>query len=168
MTNFPSGWDLRQRAGEYASRQKHFTLGNRLGLGTDGLIIATNRYSAIKIFERENGYLNERDAYLRLQEHNVHSILGHKVPQLLAFDDHLRIIEMSIVTPPFILDFAKSDLDYTTSFPDHVMEEWRQQKIEEFEHHWPKVVLILGELENRYGIYMKDVHPRNICFADPD
>ena len=157
---------MTDRATIYSSRHEGLVLGDRLGLGTDGLIIATTRHSAIKIFERLSGYLTERDVYLRLQEQNVRTIQGFAVPQLLGFDDNLKIVEMSIVTPPFVLDFAKCDLDWPTEFPDEVMEEWRRQKMEEFEHHWPTVCAIMSEFENRLGVYLRDVHPRNIRFVD--
>jgi len=33
-------------------------------------------------------------------------ILGFHVPQLLGADDELMAIEMTIVSPPYLLDFA--------------------------------------------------------------
>jgi hypothetical protein len=42
-----------------------------LGSGTDGAVWAIDRDTAIKVFDREGGYVNERDTYLRLAEYGV-------------------------------------------------------------------------------------------------
>ncbi len=36
-----------------------------LGGGTDGDVWKTSRNTAVKVFQREHGYLNEKDSYLR-------------------------------------------------------------------------------------------------------
>ena len=147
-------------------------MGDRLGFGIDGLvtgfIIASGEQMtrAIKVFVKEARYLTERDVYLRLQEHEAVSIQGHAVPQLYAFDDNLWIIEMSIVRPPFLLDFAKCDLDWATEFPEEVIAEELRKNEELFGEDWPKVQSIIAELETRFGIFFRDVHPGNIRFSD--
>jgi len=42
-----------------------------LGRGTDGHVWKSNRNTAIKAFERERNYLQERRCYQRLKEHQV-------------------------------------------------------------------------------------------------
>jgi len=83
---------------------------------------------------------------------------------LKAFDDKLKIIEMSVVKPPFILDFGGAYLD---SPPPHDPETLKRSMIErkeKFGDQFEMVNHILAELERRYGIYLSDVHPGNIRF----
>jgi hypothetical protein len=39
---------------------------------------------------------------------------------------------MTIVEPPFLLDFGGADLDHRVDFPEEVMIEWHEEKREEF------------------------------------
>jgi len=95
----------------------------------------------------------------------VVEVLGHNVPQLCGVDESLRVVEMLIVQPPFLLDFASAYLDYPPDFSDEVLEEWQHAKREEFGDRWGTVLVMLKVLENDYGIYMVDVHPGNISFG---
>ena len=108
-------------------------------------------------------YRRERDAYLRLQEHEVKSIRGCAVPELLRYDDVLWVLEMTVVTRPFVLDFAGAYLDFGPEFSEEVLADWHAEKQEQFERHWPEVQAILRELEGRYGIFLIDVTPNNIA-----
>src|SRR5262249_4172286 len=101
--------DLVRRAQEYAHRNG-LVVGRQLGFGVHGIVFSAECQteggrSALKVHERGADYARERDVYLRLQEHDLTVIRGCNVPQLIAFDDELWIIEMTVVTPPFVLDF---------------------------------------------------------------
>jgi hypothetical protein len=124
-----------------------------------------NKISAIKVHEREIHYCRERDVYLRLLESEVKQVRGCAVPKMLCFDDALWIIEMSIVTRPFVLDFAGAYLDKPPDYPDDVLADWRAEKQEQFGPRWPEVQAILRALEG-HGIFMADVNPGNISFGD--
>jgi hypothetical protein len=139
----------------------------RLGTGFDGEVWQTNLGFAVKFFERYPGYCMERDVYERLTEHQVTSVAGHEVPQFLGFDNELWAIQMSVVQPPFLLDFAKCTIDFPPDFPQGVMEEARDKWRELFDKDWPAVQNMINILEHKYGIYMLDPNPRNIMFA-PD
>ena len=52
-------------------------------------------------------YAAERDVYPRLAENNVWEVLGHAIPLMIAWSNKLLVIEMTIVSPPYLLDFAK-------------------------------------------------------------
>jgi len=138
----------------------------RLGCGLDGIVLQTDRQSAIKSFERTYGYQTELDVYRRLQDHRLYQVAGHAVPELIDHDDRLEIIEMSIVKPPYVLDFAKAQLDVPPDFPDYVMAERYEHWGEMFGDRWPKVLSIMNQLQRRCGIYMLDPNPRNIAFED--
>ncbi|MCI0642412.1 MAG: hypothetical protein L0Y72_02600 [Gemmataceae bacterium] len=161
--------ELVRRAIQYA-QSNNLTLGEQLGFGVHGIVYALKSepgagQPAIKIYERETDYCRERDVYLRLREHEVKAICGCNVPQLLSFDDHLLVIEMSMVKKPFVLDFAGAFLDFGPDFSEEVMAEWRAEKVEQFGKRWPDVEAIIRELEE-YGIHLVDVTPNNISFAD--
>ena len=95
----------------------------------------------------------------------VKEILGFNVPQLIRFDDELLVVEMSVVSRPFVLDFAGAYLDYVPDFSDEIWSEWEAEKREQFESRWPRVLEVLGKLEE-FDIHMVDVSPSNIAFLD--
>jgi hypothetical protein len=71
---------------------------------------------------------------------------------------------MSIVSPPFCLDFAKCYLDIPPDFSAEVMAETRAFQRELFdEDQWSKVLLVMHELE-KLGVYSYDARPSNISF----
>jgi hypothetical protein len=80
--------------------------------------------TAIKAHREIEPFRRELAAYLRLQEAQISEILGFNVPQLLRSDETLRVIEMSIVMRPFVLDFAGAYLDAPPDFPDETWKEW--------------------------------------------
>lgn len=120
--------------------------------------------TALKIHEQPQSYYCERDVYLRLREFQIDEIEGHYVPQLIDFDDGLLAIEMSVVVRPFLLDFGGAYLDQPPDYSDEIMEQWEQDKAEQFEKNWPKAKAVLAALR-RYGIYVADVNPGNIGFV---
>ena|SRR5439155_2659934 len=161
------------RAEQYA-HQNGVLLGDELGSGVHGIVLVAENQTkaggrepraAIKIHEHESDFLRERDIYLRLRQHAVKKIRDCHVPQLLRYDDALRVLEITIVKRPFVLDFAGAYLDRAPDFPEEVWDDWRADKAEQFSDHWPEVQAILRELES-YGIYMEDVSPGNISFGD--
>ena len=160
---------LTQHARTYAS-QHQLTLVERLGFGIHGMVfVAENNHkpgkSALKILRAPEPYFRERAVYERLRDAGISKILGFHVPQLFRADDQMHIIEMSIVTRPFVLDFAGAYLDTLPDFPDEIWNEWEAQKREQFENRWPMVQRILGALEE-FDIHMVDVSPSNIAFLD--
>jgi hypothetical protein len=96
----------------------------------------------------------------------VESILGLHVPQLLDFDDGLFVVEMTIVSKPYLLDFAGAFLDGVPEFSEDVLAAWEEQKREQFGPRWSVVEAVLSELRLRHGIYLTDVGPDNIAFLE--
>jgi hypothetical protein len=138
-----------------------------LGDGTDGKVWESNRKTAIKAFERERGYWLETGSYERLMEFDVSDIDGLTVPQLIGKNDELLVIEITIVSPPFILDFAKVRIDRPPDFSPEVLRDWDVKGSEEFGARWEQVKDLLRTLEG-YGIYYLDPRPGNITFDDED
>jgi hypothetical protein len=132
-----------------------------LGFGKDGTVWVNNRANAVKAHARVATYIRERDVYVRLAEEGVTQLAGHTVPQLQVADDALGVIEMTMVRPPFVLDFATAQLDVPFDFPAEIMEEWLAERLELFGERWQAAAAVVRALE-RLGISMLDVHPGNI------
>ena len=133
----------------------------RLGYGNQGTVCETTEQSAIKVFSRESHYLRERDVYHRLFERGVSRIRNCAVPELINYNNHLWVVEMSIVKPPFALDFASAYLDVRPDYSDELLADRAVHNAELFGDDWPEVELIIAAFE-RYGIFLADVHPGNI------
>jgi hypothetical protein len=160
------------RAQEFA-QGRGLSLGNQLGHGVHGIVFATESQpekgvpavqSAVKVHEREAAYCQERDVYLRLKENAVTAIQGCHVPQILSYDDQSWIIEMTVVSPPFVLDFAGAFLDRAPGFSEEVLADWRAEKQDQFGTRWPEVETILRALQAN-GIYLVDVSPSNVSLG---
>ncbi len=135
----------------------------RLGGGNDGTVWQTDRKTALKCFQYQKNYRMELGAYQRLRMHRVTKIRELAVPRLIDADDDRLVVEMTIVTPPCLIDFGKSYLD---SEPDHSPEVWadyhREQR-EIWEERNAEVQAVLRKLQ-QYGIYYRDAKPKNIMF----
>ncbi|MCA9288549.1 MAG: hypothetical protein KDA05_08185 [Phycisphaerales bacterium] len=120
---------------------------------------------AIKAFERKEGFGRELAVYQRLAAGRVRVVRGHAVPELVDHDAALGVIAMSVVTLPYVLDFAKVSLDAPPDFPDEVVRAEEHRAARLFGPLlWPRVVGILAEFR-RLGVWLLDVNPRNIGFS---
>lgn len=141
----------------------------KLGHGTDGSVWVTSRGTAVKASGREWTHFAEVASYVRLAErgYGFRKLAGFAIPRLLAHDDALLVIEMSIVQPPYLLDFGKTYLDFPPSYFDdpEMVQQFREEYRELFEDRWPEIEGLLGLLESM-GIYYVDPKPANIRFAD--
>lgn len=158
--------DPKKRANveEYLSlATPHVNLKDYLGDGTDGAVWSTDRSTAVKVFDREQGYLNERDTYFRLAEFGVtEQIDGFWIPQILDQDDERLIVEMDFMqNPPYIIDFAKVRLNSSPDFSEETQADSEARGLEEFGDDWPKVKSLMYALES-YLIYYLDPRPHNI------
>jgi hypothetical protein len=161
------------RAKEYAE-WRGLALGKELGHGVHGIVFAMESQpergvsvvqSAVKVHEHEPDYCRERDVYLRLKENAVTAICGCHVPQLLRYDDRLWIIEVTVVSRPFVLDFAGAFLDRAPDFSEEVLADWEAEKEDQFGTRWREVQAILRALAS-YGIHLIDVSPSNVALGE--
>jgi len=118
---------------------------------------------ALKIHYSEAPSRREKAVYERLGESGVIAIRGFRVPELIASDDTLFALEMTVVKAPFVLDFAASSLDFEPEFSDEIWEEWSRKNEEQIGADWAMAQAILQELQE-LGIYMLDPSPGNIRF----
>ena len=153
----------------YAS-ERQLQIEEPLGSGKDGIVLVGKSRThparvGIKALRFPELYLREKAVYQRLEQLGIKSVLDFNIPELLAFDDARRIIEMTIVRRPFVLDFAGAYLDTRPEFTADIWADWEAEKREQFEDRWPMVEKILAAFE-RLGIYLLDVSPGNIGFRD--
>ena len=84
---------------------------------------------------------------------------------VLGFDDTRLVIEMSVVSPPFVIDFAKSYVDSQPDYPQEAMDDWLASTEELFSEfgweYWEDVQSILQVLRS-VGIHYFDARPTNI------
>src|SRR5688500_9964734 len=96
-----------------------------LGWGIDGVVYAqAHATTAVKIHNKEQSFRKELAVYQRLYERGVQKFMGFEVPTLVSFNEKLLILEMSIVKPPFLLDFAAATVDTPHDFTDDAMSLW--------------------------------------------
>jgi hypothetical protein len=155
-----------RRAEDYA-RRHDLSIVKRLGSGIQGIVFSTNDDTAIKSFIYREHYERERDVYLRLRDRKISQVRQFWVPDLIATSDDLLVVEMDIVRPPFVLDFASAYLDERPPYADDrpIMGEWEAQKRDLFEERWPEVRAMLAAFR-AHGIYLADVKPGNVVFGD--
>ena len=113
--------DMIDKAETYASRRDRHVTG-RLGFGIHGTVFALEGNvhpgaAALKVHEAQEPYVREREVYIRLAEHRIDQICGFDVPAMIDYDDDLWALEMTIVKPPFVLDFAGRGWIGGRSFP---------------------------------------------------
>jgi hypothetical protein len=153
----------------YASNRQ-LQIAESLGSGKDGMVWVGQSQTAparvaLKAHRVAELYGRELAVYQRLKEGGINTILGFNIPELLGSDDRLRILEMTIVRRPFVLDFAGAHLDTRPEFPAEVWADWELDKREQFEGSWKIVEKILAAFEE-LGIYLLDVSPGNIAFLE--
>lgn len=155
------------RAQAYAqSRGLGFDPKGTLGFGQDGSIWRTANRTAIKVFRRPQAYSTELACYERLRSHNVIRVGEFFIPGLIESDDNLLVIEMDIVSPPYLLDFGKCYPDRKPDFSPEVWQEWNDE-------HEARCGRDAGrssahavwQLE-KYGIYHIDPRPENVRFGE--
>jgi len=160
---------LTQNDQTFASRHG-LRLAERLGFGIHGIIFAAlgnpeTGVTAIKAHRAWEPYTRELAVYERLKEARLCKILGFNAPQLLRHEDEQRVFEMSIVTTPFLLDFAGAYVDKSPEFPDEIRAGWESETRDQFDLRWPQVQMVVSELK-QLGIHMVDVSPSNIAFLE--
>ena len=102
---------------------------------------------------------------MQLQERLIVDLQGFTVPILVDFDDTKQIVEMTVVFPPCILDFAKAYVDRPPDFSAEVLRDWREETADLFDTEWDSVQNLLDELQS-IGIFYFDAKPGNIRFGN--
>lgn len=131
------------------------------GSGVDGFVWQTTQDSILKVFRNRPAFQQELAVYQRLTSHQIERLHGFQVPILLHYDSNSWVLELSYVSPPYILDFAAATLGRPPSWIDSENEEWIAEKQRVYEKDWPVVSRSLDSLRH-LGIHYTDVHLGNI------
>lgn len=159
--------DITSKAVAYTSA-RHLRLGRVLGSGREGSVweVTDKRgiFSwAVKLHYETLPYARERDCYRRLRDLMIHQVGNLNVPQFIDSSDAWLAIEMTLVSRPFLLDFASVRLELDPDFTTEAMANWQEILREHFDDDFPEVERVLAILRI-HGIHMTDVHPGNLCF----
>jgi hypothetical protein len=130
--------------------------------GTAVLVVdpATLFQSVIKQHFREEPFLIELEAYHRLEEGDVHCLAGFQVPILIGYDVTNRILEMTVVQQPYVLDFAQCRFDFPPDFSEDVVAHEALRRQEVFGPDLIRVEAVVQALED-LGIFHLDVSTGN-------
>lgn len=93
------------------TKRRNLRIQGCLGGGVQGIVYSTDVSSAIKAFKYRIHYRQEVAVYQRIKERRITSVCGFRVPTPLRRTDKLMVIEMGLVQPPFVLDFASAGVD---------------------------------------------------------
>lgn len=139
----------------------------KLGFGTDGSVWRTSRRTAVKGLYLEQTFSREVTAYQRLAECGLNTLHGLAIPELLGNESDLLVIEMTILRPPFLLDFGKAYVDRPPPYwnDEQLMANAYREWEELLDERWQEVAALLGALQS-LGIYYVDPRPGNIVFRD--
>lgn len=119
------------------------------------------------MFRHRELYEKELYAYFRLDNEGVGSIAGFNVPRLIGRSDALMVIEMEIVKPPFVVDFAGAVLDQPPAWLRENRQEWEDNLRELFDDRsrYERILALIAAFR-RFGIFPSDVKPGNVMFGD--
>ncbi len=156
------------RANEYGrARGILIDFDNPLGIGQEGMVWKTNRETAIKVFDRIENFSREVACYTILRERDIYDVAGFTVRKLIEEDHELRVVEMSIVSAPYLLDFGKSWVGRRPDYSSEQWEEYEEGRKELFGANWDLVGSAMSVLK-RYGFCYIDASPNNInCHNHP-
>ncbi len=161
--------ELEQKAEAYA-RIRNAQIIDRLGAGVQGMVFVfvgnmAREHYAVKVHQHHEPYQRECAVYRRLVELQVELVDGFHVPRFIRSNDEWMAIEMTIVTKPYVLDFAGAYLDNKPEFSEEIWTDMEEKGRDNFGARWPTVQRILMEFE-KFGVFLLDPSPSNIAFRD--
>jgi hypothetical protein len=155
-------------AADYIGRAKELEL---LGWGVDGVVFTTpGSMNAFKVYKQREGFVKELGAYRRLQSRGISEFMGFRVPRLIKFEDDgaaKMIIEMSVVKPPCLLDFAAATVDHRPDWAPEQVDMWWAQVEENFGDDFAMARDVFWALQRELGIHYWDLKPTNLQFRTP-
>jgi hypothetical protein len=119
---------------------------------------------AVKIHKNIESFNKELAAYQRLYDHRVQSFMGFAIPTLMTYSSKLQVLEISIVKPPCMLDFAAATVDKPNDFSDEAMEIWWADVADAFGDDFGVAADVFWAMKEEHGIFYWDLKPRNLQF----
>lgn len=157
MVDIP--FEIIERRSAYCSRHNVVIQFDEPDWGLDAFLWRTTVETVVKVHRYHERFQKELATYRRLAERKIVRLKGFEFPQLVNYDEELHILELSIVSPPYILDFVEVSLGKEPGNFD--LERIETQQSKQFGNDWPDVKRLLEALM-QVGIYYDDVHNRNI------
>lgn len=162
--------ELISRAEQYIAKRRskdkqfkfNMDLTKPLGHGTDGSVWSTNRNSAVKVIAKEKSYQREKQCYQHLAEKGIRAVDGLSIPTLIDYDDHLMIVEVDIVQPPYLLDFGKAYINEVPPFTSEQLAEYYGSLGEKFRKFDIPRIRKICRILSGLGIEYLDARPSNI------
>ena len=152
--------DVLERRDAYC-QQRAIEIVDLRGYGVDGYVWQTTNDNIVKVARSRNPFLAERAVYLRLSSHLLYRLQGFSIPCLIDSDESQFVLELSYVSPPYILDFAAATLDQPPQNFDPNDPAWVREKSGLFGARWSDVQRLLDALR-QYGVHYTDVTVNNI------
>lgn len=141
-----------------------------LGNGEEGFVWRTSHDSAIKVYDagRLRNFSTELACYEILADNNVTELEGFTIPYLVGSSEELLVLELSIVSAPYVLDFGKAYINVPPDFSEEVLADYDAEREEMFEGNWDLAQCVVGALQ-WFGIFYADARPSNInCQGHPE
>lgn len=140
----------------------------RCGYGKEGVVFKSSRGTAVKVHSTLVTFKKEYLAYQRLAEAKAEVVLGFSVPRPINADADLKVIEMGIVEPPFILDFGSSAVDIEPDYTPEQWQEWWLKLEHDFEDRFPQAEAVFYYLKRHFNIWHLDLSTNNLQFSRED
>lgn len=153
--------DAKRRLQIYTTNRQ-LTILSPLGHGQDGNVWQSDRNTAVKVLFREDSYFNELVCYERLAERNVTKVRGCEIPKVRDFDDELLVLEITIVEPPYVLDFGKCKVDYKHDHSADAMAALDEKIVDCWGEEEAVIVRSIVRVLAGHGIYYPDPNRGNI------
>jgi len=166
---FPSSnSDLEARARKYEELfHLRLDFATPLGHGRDGKVWKSTVDTAVKVYAKYKPFATELACYRRLQEKRINKIMEFSIPEFVRFHGALGVIEMQVVSPPFLIDFGIATVDDPPRYSEEIMAQERRGWKKNFGSRYPRVLTLVACLE-MHGIYYLDPHPGNIRWGDEE
>jgi hypothetical protein len=152
--------ELLSRRDAYCQRYGK-TIVDLRGYGMDAFVWQTDDDDILKVFRHARQFAAELAVYRRLDHHSLYRLRGFSIPYLLRADEEFQVLQLSYVSPPYILDFAAASLDRPSKGFDPDDPAWIAEQRRRFGRDWPEVKALLDALRH-HGIHYEDVHEQNI------
>lgn len=156
---FEIPFKILDRRNTYCSRHNVVIQFDEPDWGLDAYLWRTNTETIVKVHWYHDRFQKELATYQRLVERKIARLKGFEFPQLVDYDEELHILELSIVSPPYILDFVEVGIGKRP--PNFDLDRIETQQSKQFGKDWPDVKRLLEALM-QIGIYYDDVHNKNI------
>lgn len=147
---------------EYCRRSPNtIQVRRKLGAGTDGSVWITSVHTAIKAYYDQIQFDSELRCFLRLEKLGIDTLHGYSVPRLVNASYQLLVIEMTTVSPPYLLDFGKAYLDEKPSFTPQQWSDLYNRVKQIYGERYDEVMRVVNSLQ-QFGIYYYDITLNNV------